>query len=112
MTPGTEGRRLRIFIGESDQWHHKPLYHEIVELARHEGMAGATVLRGIEGVGAHSRVHTTRILSLTEDLPIIVEIVDVPDKVEAFLARVEEMISEGLVTVEPVEIRRYRAARP
>ncbi|MQA88399.1 MAG: DUF190 domain-containing protein [Streptosporangiales bacterium] len=106
-----EGRLLRIFIGESDQWHRKPLYHEIVQLARREGMAGATVLRGIEGFGAHSLIHTTRILSLSEDLPLVIEIVDSADKVAAFLERVDEMIDEGMVTVEPVEVRLYRAGK-
>lgn len=104
-----EGRLLRIFIGESDQWRHKPLYHEIVEMARREGMAGATVLRGIEGFGAHSRIHTTRILSLSEDLPLVIEIVDTADRIGAFLELVEEMIKEGLVTIEPVEVHLYRA---
>lgn len=106
-----EGRLLRIFIGESDQWHHKPLYHEIVEMARREGMAGATVLRGIEGFGAHSRIHTTRILSLSEDLPLVVEVVDTTEKVRTFLERIDPMIGEGLVTVEPVEVHLYRARK-
>ncbi len=106
-----EGRLLRIFIAESDTYHHKPLYHEIVVAARREGMAGATVLRGIEGFGAHSVVHTTRILSLSEDLPLVVEIVDTAGKIEKFLATIEPMIAEGLVTVEPVDIHLYRPAR-
>lgn len=104
-----EGRLLRIFIGETDLWHHKPLYHEIVELARREDMAGATVLRGIEGFGAHSHIHTTRILSLSEDLPLVIEIVDTADKVRAFLEHIDGMVEEGLITVEPVEVHMYRA---
>ena len=106
-----DGRLLRIFIGESDLWHHKPLYHEIVAMARRDGMAGATVIRGIEGFGARSRIHTTRILSLSEDLPLVIEIVDTAEKIETFLRRVEPMIGEGLVTVEPVEIHVYRGGR-
>jgi uncharacterized protein len=83
-----EGRLLRTYIGESDQWQHKPLYQELVQRARRQGLAGATVLRGIEGFGASSRIHTSRILSLSEDLPLVIAIVDTADKVEAFLAAV------------------------
>jgi PII-like signaling protein len=104
-----EGRLLRIYIGESDRWHHKPLYQELVQAARRQGLAGATVLRGIEGFGASSRIHTSRILSLSEDLPLVIEIVDTADKVEAFLAAVDELLTEGLVTMERVEVRVYRA---
>jgi uncharacterized protein len=104
-----EGRLLRIHIGESDQWHHKPLYQELVQAARRQGLAGATVLRGIEGFGASSRIHTSRILSLSEDLPLVIEIVDTADKVEGFLAAVDELLTEGLVTMERVEVRAYRA---
>ena len=104
-----EGRLLRIYIGESDHWHHKPLYQELVQAARRQGLAGATVLRGIEGFGASSRIHTSRILSLSEDLPLVIEIVDTADKVEGFLAAVDELLTEGLVTMERVEVRAHRA---
>jgi uncharacterized protein len=103
-----ESRLLRIYIGESDRWHHKPLYEELVQAARRQGLAGATVLRGIEGSGAASRIHTSRILALSEDLPLVIEIVDTADKVEAFLVAVDDMLTEGLVTMERVEVRAYR----
>jgi len=102
---------LRIFIGENDRWGHKPLYEEIVQAARRRGLAGATVIRGIEGYGAKSHLHTTRILRLSEDLPLIIEIVDRSEKVDAFLQEIDHMITDGLVTVERVEVRAYRANR-
>lgn len=105
-----EGKLLRIFIGESDTWHGKPLYHAIVERVRAEGLAGATVLRGIEGFGADSRIHTTRILRLSEDLPVVIEIVDTEERIAAILPLLDEMVSEGLVTLERVEIIAYRSA--
>lgn len=104
-----EGQLVRIFIGESDTWHGKPLYRAIVERVREAGLAGATVLHGIEGFGTHSRIHTTRILRLSEDLPVIVEIVDRPDRVEAILPLLDEMIAEGLIAVERIQIIAYRA---
>jgi len=104
-----EGRLLRIFIGESDRWGHQTLYEAIVRKAREEGVAGATVLRGLEGFGAHSRIHTAKILRLSEDLPIVVEIVDRPERIEAFLPLLEEMVTEGMMTVEKVRIIAYRA---
>jgi PII-like signaling protein len=104
-----EGKLLRIFIGESDKWHHKPLYEELVQTARRMGLAGATVLRGIEGFGAHSHLHTTRILRLSEDLPLVLEFVDTADQIDSFLKEVDHMIEEGLVTVERVEVRKYQA---
>lgn len=106
-----EGTLLRIFIGESDTWHGKPLYQAIVERVREEGLAGATVLRGIEGFGAHSRIHTTRILRLSEDLPVVIEIVDTPDRIERVRPLLDEMVKEGMVTLERVEIIAYRASR-
>jgi PII-like signaling protein len=99
--------RLTIFIGEDDIWHHKPLYHEIVRRAHVAGLAGASVLRGIEGYGASSRVHTTRLLSLSQDLPIAIVIVDQEDRVRAFLPQLDELVSEGLVIIDPVEVIRY-----
>ncbi|MFQ5522368.1 MAG: DUF190 domain-containing protein [Acidimicrobiia bacterium] len=103
-----EGKLVRIFIGESDIWKGRPLYEALVHRARETGMAGATVLRGIEGFGASSVVHTTRILRLSEDLPIVIELVDTAEKVNAYLDEIEEMISEGMVTTERVEILKYR----
>ena len=99
--------RLTIFIGEDDQWHHKPLYHEIVHRAHQAGLAGASVLRGVEGYGASSRIHTTRLLSLSEDLPIAVIIVDREDRIRAFLPQLDELVAEGLVILDPVEVIRY-----
>ncbi len=104
-----EGTLLRIFVGESDRWHGKPLYEAIVEVAREQGLAGATVLRGIEGYGAHSRIHTSRILRLSEDLPVVIEIVDRSERIEAVLPVLDEMVREGLVTLEKVRVIAYRA---
>jgi PII-like signaling protein len=99
--------RLMVFVGETDQWHHKPLYHEIVHRAHAAGLAGASVLRGIEGYGASSRIHTTRILSLSDDLPVVVVIVDAEDKIQAFLPELDELVTEGLVIIDPVQVIRY-----
>jgi PII-like signaling protein len=99
--------RLTIFIGESDTWHHRPLYHEIVERARRDGIAGASVFRGIEGFGASSHIHTTRLLSLSEDLPLAIVMVDEEAKIRAFLPHLEELVSEGLVILDGVEVVRY-----
>ena len=104
-----EGKLLRIFIGESDTWHGRPLYEAIVARVREEGLAGATVLRGIEGFGAHSRIHSSRILGLSEDLPIVVEIVDTAENVDRVLPLLDEMVTEGMVTLERVEVIAYRA---
>ena len=104
-----EGKLLRIFIGESDTWHGRPLYEAIVARVREEGLAGATVLRGIEGFGAHSRIHSSRILRLSEDLPVVVEIVDTAENVDRVLPLLDEMVSEGMVTLERVEVIAYRA---
>jgi len=102
------GKLLRIFIGESDRWQGKPLHEALVEEARKHGLGGATVLRGCLGFGAHSRIHTSKILRLSTDLPIVVEIVDATDKVDAFLPMVDEMVREGLVTLENVTVVHYR----
>lgn len=103
-----QGKMLRIYIGESDHWHHKPLYQAIVELANREGLAGATALRGIEGFGARSRViHTANILRLSEDLPIVIEIVDNQERIERFLPLIDDMVTEGLITIEDIEIIKY-----
>lgn len=100
---------LRIFVGESDRWHGKPLYEAIVEVARRETLAGATVLRGIEGFGAKSHLHTARILRLSEDLPVVIEMVDTAERIEAILPRLDEMVGEGMVTIEAVRVISYRA---
>ena len=103
---------LRIFIGEQDRWHGRPLYEAIVQKARELHLAGATVLRGPMGFGAKSRLHTVKILRLSEDLPIVIEIVDTQDKIDAFLPAVEEMVTDGLVTLEKVRVIWYRAEPP
>lgn len=103
-----EGQLLRIFIGESDRWEGKPLHEAIVRRAREAGLAGATVIRGMEGFGANSRIHTTKILRLSEDLPIIVEIVDKPERIQAILPALDAMVKEGLMTLEKVHVVAYR----
>jgi len=103
-----QGELLRIFIGESDRHEGKPLFEAIVQLARKRGLAGATVLRGLEGFGAHSRVHTAKILRLSEDLPIVIELVDKPERIEAFLPDLDAMVVEGMITLEKVRIIKYR----
>ena len=107
-----QAQLLRIFIGESDRAEGKPLYEAIVLAAREAGLAGATVLRGLEGFGAHSRIHTARILRLSEDLPIVVEIVDSEARIAAFLPRLDAMVTEGLVTLERVQVLIYRHGEP
>lgn len=106
-----EGHLLRIFIGESDRHEGKPLYEWIVLEARRLGMAGATVLRGLEGYGARSRLHTAKVLRLSSDLPIVVEIVETREKIETLIPVIDSAIGEGLVTIEPVEIRLYRSRK-
>lgn len=103
-----EGLLLRVFIGEDDRWHGKPLYEAIMLLARERGLAGCTVIRGLAGFGAASRIHTGKIERLSLDLPIIVEVVDTAEKVRAFLPEIEAMVSDGLATLEPVEVHFYR----
>jgi PII-like signaling protein len=106
-----EGYLLRVFIGESDKSGHRPLYEEIVLKAREAGLAGATVLRGVMGFGKNSILHTAKILRLSEDLPMIVEIVDSLEKVEAFVPTLDEMIKDGLVTIEKVRVIHYKSSR-
>jgi uncharacterized protein len=103
------GLLARIYVGESDTWHGRPLYEAIVHLLRDRGMAGATVIRGIEGFGAKQHLHTTRILSLSSDLPVLIEVVDQEDRLRGVLPDIEEMVSEGLITLERVEVIVYRA---
>jgi len=105
-----EGYLLRVFIGESDQWQSTPLYEAIVLKARELHMAGATVLRGPMGFGAQSRVHTSKILRLSTDLPIIVEIVDSKDKIDELMPHIDAMVQEGMVTLEEVKVVKYRAS--
>jgi hypothetical protein len=107
-----DGKLLRIFIGENDRYEHQPLYEWIVRKARESGLAGATVLRGLEGFGAHSRLHTAKILRLSSDLPLVIEIVDTEEKIESFLPLIDDAVGEGLATVERVEVRFYRPGRP
>mgnify|MGYP006290266431 CR=1 FL=1 len=104
-----ESYLLRVFVGESDKLGRKPLYQAIVEEARQQGLAGATALRGFLGFGANSRIHTSRVLRLSEDLPVVVEIVDSKDRIEGFMPVLNTMINEGLVTLEKVRVVTYRA---
>lgn len=104
----SEAFMLRIFIGESDKAEGRPLYQVIVEEARSRGMAGATVLRGFLGFGANSRIHTSKVLRLSEDLPLVIEIVDAEDKIEAFMPYLDGIIGEGLITQEKVRVIAYR----
>ena len=104
-----DGTLLRIFIGEQDKWKDIPLYEAIVVLARKEKMAGATVIKGCMGFGCKSHMHTAKILRLSEDLPIIIEIVDSEEKISQFIPHLDEMVKEGLVTLEKVNVIMYRA---
>lgn len=105
----TEGKLLRVFIGEADRWHGRPLFEAIVEEARRQGLAGATVWKGSIGFGAHSRMHTAKILRLSEDLPVVIEVVDAAEKIDAFVREhLDDMVQEGLVTLERVEVIKYR----
>lgn len=99
--------RLTVFIGEDDTWHHKPLFTEIVLRARRAGLTGASVFRGVEGYGASSTIHTTRMLSMSEDLPVSIVIVDSADRIRAFLPQVEELVTEGLLILDEVEVVRH-----
>ncbi|HEX5451199.1 MAG TPA: DUF190 domain-containing protein [Candidatus Limnocylindrales bacterium] len=103
------GLLVRIYIGESDTWHGRPLYEAIVQRLRERGIAGATVIRGIEGFGAHQHLHTTRLLSLSSDLPILIEAVDEEERIRPLLPELDEMVGDGLVTLERVEVVAYRA---
>src|SRR5438876_4765599 len=99
---------LRIYIGESDKWHGKPLASAIVGRLRQEGIAGATVTRAVEGFGANSRIHTARVLRLSEDLPLVIEVVDRAERLEQVLPIIDEMVGDGLVTLSDVEVVHYR----
>lgn len=104
--------RLTVILGEDDTWRHRPVYSEIVVRARESGLAGATVTRGIEGYGRRSIVHTARLVSLSNDLPVVITIVDVPAKIRAFIPQVEEVMTGGLLTIEDVEVVSYLGTRP
>jgi uncharacterized protein len=104
-----EGYLLRVFVGESDRFDHHPLYESIVLKARENGLAGATVLRGLMGFGKNSVLHTAKILRLSEDLPIVIEIVDSLENIERFLPLLDEMIKDGLVTLETIKVIQYKA---
>src|SRR5687767_2080611 len=103
-----DGYLLRIFVGESDKLGHHPLYEAVVLKARETGLAGATVMRGVMGFGKHSVLHTAKILRLSEDLPMVIEIVDSREKVEGFLPQLDGMITDGLVTLEPIRVLQYK----
>lgn len=105
-----EGYLLRVFVGESDRVGHRPLYEVIVLRAREAGLAGATVLRGVMGFGRNSVLHTAKILRLSEDLPMVIEIVDSLEKIEAFLPELKQLITDGLVTLEPVRVVQYKSS--
>ncbi|MFE2373842.1 DUF190 domain-containing protein [Streptomyces sp. NPDC059398] len=104
--------RATVYIGESDLWHHKPLFTEIVHRAHEAGLSGATVVRGVEGFGTSSMIHTTRLLSMSEDLPVAVVIVDTEEKVRAFLPELDEIVAEGLVVLDDCEVIRYAKGKP
>lgn len=108
MDGPTQGVLLRIFIGESDRWHGKSLHEALVEEAKKQGLAGASVFQGIMGFGSHSRLHMARLVDFSPDLPVLVEIVDEETKIQAFLSTVHEMVQEGLVTLERVDVLLYR----
>jgi PII-like signaling protein len=106
----TVGQLLRIFVGESDTWHGRPLYTAIVDLLRHQGVAGASVFRGIEGFGSQRDIHVAKKLRFRGDLPILIEVVDTEEKLAAIIPRIDEMVSEGAMTLERVEYRRFLTA--
>ena len=106
-----DGKLLRIFIGEADRWNSKPLYEEIILLAKKNSMAGATAIKGFMGFGCKSHMHTTKLLRLSEDLPIIIEIVDSEEKINQFLPFLDDMVKEGLITLEKANVVMYRAAK-
>jgi hypothetical protein len=104
-----EQMMVRIFIGESDRWHQQPLSTALVERLRKEGFAGATVLRGLEGFGAHSILHTSHLLELSQDLPLVVEVVDTDERIQRLIPILDEMVGDGLVTLEKVRVLKYAA---
>ena len=109
MKMPSDGKLLRIFIEESDKWQGKPLYQEIIRMAREKKMAGATAIKGFAGFGCKSHMHTAKLLRLSEDLPVIIEIVDSDEKVSEFIGNLDEIIQEGLITTEKINVIMYRA---
>ena len=105
-------QRLTIIVGDSARWHHKPLFTEIVHRAHQAGLAGATVLHGVEGFGASSQIHTSRLLSLSEDLPVVILIVDSHQRISEFLPQLDELVGEGLVILDDCEVIRYVGTNP
>ena len=105
----SDGKLLRIFVGEADRWQGRPLYEEVINLAREKKLAGATAIKGFLGFGCNSHMHSAKVLRLSEDLPVIIEIVDSEEKIEQFLPHLEEMVKEGLVTIEKATVVMYRA---
>lgn len=103
----SEQTLMRIFIGESDRWDHRPLYEALVELFRREGFAGATVLKGAMGFGAHSVTHTDKLLRFSSDLPVVVEVIERADRIEALLPQLESMLQGGLITLEKARVLRF-----
>lgn len=109
MKTPSEGKLLRIFVGEADQWEGRPLYQAIIELARAEKMSGATAIKGFMGFGANSHMHTAKLLRLSEDLPVVIEIVDSEKNIAWLLPKLDLMIQDGLVTIEKINVLMYRA---
>jgi PII-like signaling protein len=108
VIPPGPARRLTVYLGEDDTWHGRPLYAEVVHRAHAAGLAGASVFRGTEGFGISSRIHTSRLLSLSEDLPVVVVIIDAADRIEAFLPTLDSLVTEGLVVLEDVQVHTHR----
>ncbi len=106
-----EGKILKIYIGETDKYNHQPLYHAIVKMLKKEGIAGATVLKGIEGFGLNSHIKSAHILQLSEDLPLVIEVVDKTEKIKKVLPKVKEMVTEGLITIENVEVIKHTTSK-
>jgi uncharacterized protein len=102
-----DAKLVTVYVNSTDQWHGRPLYTAIVQLCQDKGIAGATVMRCVAGYGAHHRLHTTRLLELSENLPVRIEIVDVAERIDPLLASLDEIIGEGLVTVSPIHIMKY-----